>query len=85
MKEYMRALRIRLNITTNGNCSVEGIPDLGAGRGGVTATIGEVGGDIVLRLLVFFGEATAVGACESVTTGTPSVALASLATLCDFE
>jgi hypothetical protein len=85
MNEYIRALRLQLNKTIAGNCSVGGILDVDVGRGGVTRTIGELGGDMVLRLLVFFGAGTAVGAWESVTTGTLSIALASLATLCDFE
>lgn len=85
MKEYMVALRAKLSITTNGNCSVEGTFDLGVDGGVVTRTIGELGGDMVLLLLVFFGKATAVGAWERATRGAPSIALASLATLCDFE
>lgn len=80
----MRALRPKLNVTTSGYRRVEGICDLRADRV-VAATIGEVGGESVLRRLVLFAGAPDFGGGGNVTTGAPSVALTSLATLCDFE
>jgi hypothetical protein len=84
MKEYIRAFRPKLKMTTNGYCNVGGICDLRVGRG-VTMTIGEDGGERVLLLRVLFAGAAVFAGGESVTTGAPSVALASLATLAVFE